>query len=214
MGKATSINVLFNIIKDIKLEDNYRFILVKESDDNYKINNTFTKTEGIHLYYLKDYNNKPKPIILIDSPGYRDSHGHKYYDDMVDDALKYVFSNIVNHINTFCFIIIESSPKIDYYTKYKFNFITILFSEDIRQNVIIFATFVTRYSRNREPNFVKSIQDYVFLNSTNKKIIYSFDSMSIFDNEKDKFYYAQLSELYEETIKKYIPKKAKIDIKD
>ena len=29
-GKSTAINALFNIIKGIKLEDNHRFILIKE----------------------------------------------------------------------------------------------------------------------------------------------------------------------------------------
>jgi len=51
-GKSTAINALFNIIKGIKLEDNYRLILIKNSGCN-EIN------EGVHLYYLKDYNNKP-----------------------------------------------------------------------------------------------------------------------------------------------------------
>ena len=71
-GKITAINALFNIIKGIKLEDNYRFILITESKIQkgcYNINN------GIHIYYLKDYNNKP--ITIIDCLGYGDTRGIK-----------------------------------------------------------------------------------------------------------------------------------------
>ena len=57
-------------------------------------------TEGIHLYYLKDYNNKP--VIIIDSQGYPDFR-NLYYEQMINEPLKYVFSNIINHINIVCF---------------------------------------------------------------------------------------------------------------
>ncbi len=60
-GKSTAINAFFNIIKGIQLEDKYRFILIEEI----KNEQAESQTEGVHLYYLKDYNNKP--IIIIDS---------------------------------------------------------------------------------------------------------------------------------------------------
>ena len=65
--KKTSINALFNIIKGIELEDNFRFILIKESDT--KMNANESKIDGVHLYYVKDYNNKPIILISIEEYG-------------------------------------------------------------------------------------------------------------------------------------------------
>ena len=55
-GKTTAINAFFNIIKGIKMEDNYRFILITEPKK--PKGQAESQTDGIHLYYLKDYNNK------------------------------------------------------------------------------------------------------------------------------------------------------------
>ena len=104
-GKTTAINAFFNVIKGIKLEDNYRFILIKEIEK--KKNQAESQTDGVHLYYLKDYNNKP--LIIIDSQGYGDIRGKKY-DEMINDAFAHVFSEIIDHINCVLLYI-----KISYY---------------------------------------------------------------------------------------------------
>lgn len=59
-GKTTAINAFFNIVKGVQLEDNYRFILIFEPKKKIQAE---SKTDGIYLYYLKDYNNKPITII-------------------------------------------------------------------------------------------------------------------------------------------------------
>jgi hypothetical protein len=48
------------------LEDNYRFILIKEPAK--EKGQAESQTDGVHLYYIKDYNNKP--LIIVDSQGY------------------------------------------------------------------------------------------------------------------------------------------------
>ena len=57
--KTTAINAFFNIIKGIKLEDNYIFILITEQKK--PKGHAESQTDDIHLYYLKDY--KYKPVI-------------------------------------------------------------------------------------------------------------------------------------------------------
>ena len=47
-GKTTAINAFFNIIKGIILEDNYRFILIKEPEKDKK--QAESQTDGVHLY--------------------------------------------------------------------------------------------------------------------------------------------------------------------
>ena len=56
-GKSTAINVLFNIIKEIELEDEKRLILVK--DLKKKGGQSMSQTDGLHLYSIKDNNNNP-----------------------------------------------------------------------------------------------------------------------------------------------------------
>ena len=135
-GKTTAINAFFNIIKGIKFEDNYRFILITDQNEEKKCK--IFGTEGIHLYYLKDYNNKP--VIIIDSQGYPDFR-NLYYEQMINEPLKYVFSNIINHINIVCFSMKSTFYRVFILTKYIFNYISSLFFKDIAENFIILSTF-------------------------------------------------------------------------
>jgi len=212
-GKSTAINAFFNIVKGIELHDDYRFILITEPKKT--TGQAESQTDGIHLYYLKDYNNKP--IIIIDSQGYGDTRGKKY-DEMINDAFKYVFSEVIDHINTVCFISKANTNRLDILTRYIFSSVTSLFSEDISENFIVTATFATRTTIDEGPDFVESIQtDADFLKiqdrkNENEKWWYAFDSRSVLDNEEDrvtKYSREQLKALYEEKIKKLRPKNVK-----
>lgn len=210
-GKSTAINAFFNIIKGVEISDNYRFILITEPDK--KGGQAVSQTDGVHLYYLKDYANKP--VIIIDSQGYGDTRGRKY-DEMINEAFKHVFSEIIDHINTVCFISKSSNNRLDILTRYIFASVTGLFSDDITENFIVTATFANRETMEDGPAFVTSIQeDADFLNikdRINQKWWYAFDSKVIFDNEEDKltkFSVQQLKELYEEKVKKLRPKGVK-----
>ena len=210
-GKTTAINAFFNIVKGIQLEDNYRFILIKEIEK--KKGQAESQTDGVHLYYIKDYNNKP--LIIIDSQGYGDTRGKKY-DEMVNDAFAHVFSEIIDHINCACFISKSQNNRLDILTRYIFSSVTSLFSEDISENFIILATFASKDTESEGPAFIDSIQkDADFLkiqDRLNEKWWFAFDSKSLFDNDIDrvtKYSSRQLSELYEEKVKKLRPKNVK-----
>lgn len=210
-GKTTAINAFFNIIKGIKLEDNYRFYLITEPEKKKK--QAESQTDGVHLYYIKDYNNKP--VIIIDSQGYGDTRGKKY-DEMVNDAFAHVFSQIIDHINCACFISKSNTNRLDILTRYIFSSVTSLFSEDISENFIVLATFATKDTASEGPAFIESIQtDADFLkiqDRMNDKWWFAFDSKCIFDNEADKvtkYSFKQLNDLYEEKVKKLKPKNVK-----
>ncbi len=210
-GKSTAINAFFNIIKGVELHDDYRFILITEPKKDK--GQAVSQTDGVHLYYLKDYDNKP--IIIIDSQGYGDTRGKKY-DEMVNDAFKFVFSNVIDHINTVCFISKSNTNRLDILTRYIFSSVTSLFSEDISENFIVTSTFATKETIETGPAFIESIQtDADFLkiqNRLNEKWWYAFDSKNVLDNEEDKltiYSIKQLNELYEEKVKKLRPKSVK-----
>ena len=152
-GKTTAINAFFNIIKGVKLEDNYRFILISEPEK--EKGQAESQTDGVHIYYLKDYENKP--VILIDSQGYGDTRG-KEYDEMVDQAFQHVFTSVIEHINMVGFIVKSNTNRIDILTKYIFSSVTSLFSEDISENFIILATFANKSTMEKGPDFISSIK--------------------------------------------------------
>lgn len=208
-GKTTAINAFFNIIKGVTLKDNYRFKLIEEQKKTPGI----SQTDGIHLYYLKDYNDKP--IIIIDSQGFADTRGIEE-DVKTVAAFQYVFANTIDHINTICFISNATNARLDHQTKYIFSSVTQLFSEDLTDNFIVLATHANNQSMEEGPAFIESInQDAGFL-EINKRMIkkwwYAFDSLSLFSHRKDEltqFSYEQMVALYEENIKKSMPKSIK-----
>ena len=210
-GKTTAINAFFNIIKGIKNEDKYRFILISEPPK--EKGQAESQTNGIHLYYLKDYNNRP--VILIDSQGYGDTRG-KSYDEQLNDSFRYVFSNIIDHINIVCFISKSSNVRLDLTTKYIFSSVTSLFSENIADNFIILATFASKDTVDEGPAFVESIKsecDFLKIEDRlNEKWWFAMDSKCILDQDIDrltKFSFEQITELYEEKVKKLKPKSIK-----
>lgn len=207
-GKTTAINAFFNIVKGIQLEDDRRFILITEPVK--KTGQAESQTDGVHLYYLKDYENKP--VIIIDSQGYGDTRG-KAYDDKVDDAFRYVFSSVIDHINSAFFIVKSNTNRIDTLTKYIFSSVTSLFSDDVSENFIVLATFANKETINKGPSFAETIQtDADFLKiqkNMNENWWYAIDSRSILDNDTDKltlYSFEKANELYEEKVKKFRPK--------
>ena len=164
-----------------------------------------SQTDGVHLYYIKDYENKP--VIIIDSQGYGDTRG-KAYDEMVDEAFRYVFSSVIDHINAAFFFVKSNTNRLDILTRYIFSSVTSLFSLDISENFIIIATFANKSTINKGPYFVESIQtDADFLNINKRmdnKWWYAIDIRSIMDNEEDKltlYSFEKAVELYEEKVK-------------
>ena len=210
-GKSTAINAFFNIVKGIKLEDNFRFVLITEPESKRQDK---SQTKGVHLYYIKDYNNKP--LIIIDSQGYGDTEG-LHEDEKITEAFTYVFTEKIEHINAACFISQAIRNRLDDTTKYIFSSVTGLFAEDISENFIILATFANSETMKKGPVFIQSIDhDAGFLKikkRMDKNYWFAFDSKCLFDDDIEsrltKYSYQQLYNLYEEKIKKLFPKGTK-----
>ena len=207
-GKTTAINAFFNIIKGIEIDDPYRFVLITEPEK--KQGQAESQTDGVHIYYVKDYENKP--VIIIDSQGYGDTRG-KEYDDSLIESFKYIFSNVIDHINTALFIVKANTNRLDVSTRYIFSSVTSLFSEDITENFLILATFCDKGTKTKGPAFVTSIQtdaDFLKINKRmNNKWWFAIDSMSIFDQQIDNlttYSFESAIELYEKQIKILRPK--------
>ena len=207
-GKTFAINAIFNIIKGINLEDSYRFKLITEKGKS----QCESQTEGVHLYYLKDYNNKP--IIIIDSQGFGDTRGIQQ-DEQLNETFKTIFSEIITHINAVCFVVKSTDEKLDINVKYIFSCVTSLFAQDISENFIIVATHANKEIMKNGPKIINAILKYDVFSKIKEKInnenwYYSLDSYSIFDSEKDnlaEYSFRTLNELYEKKIKQ-LPRKS------
>ena len=107
----------------------------------------------MHIYYLKDYQNKP--LIILDSQGYGDTRGHNK-DLQINKAFEFVFSNIINHIDIVCLTINSTDPRLSPTTKYIYSAVTSLFADDISDNFIVLATFANK-SNMKNPDIISAI---------------------------------------------------------
>lgn len=210
-GKTTAINSFFNIIKGVKKEDKYRFILIEEPQK--KISDS--QTEGVHLYFVKD--NEDLPIIIIDSAGFGDTKG-KEYDEKLNEAFSYIFSNLITHINSINFVVKSTDTKIGYEAKYIFNCVTSLFAGDMTENFIVLSTHAEIYTIRDGPKFIGSLKEadkeinFLKLNIRKDKWWYAVDSRSIMDNIDDKItefsfnnfkdFYEKVKSLFKKSIQK------------
>lgn len=202
-GKTTAINALFNILKGVKVNDKFRFILIKEKDK--KTGQAESQTEGLHLYYIKDSNQNP--IIIIDSQGFGDTRGNKY-DDLLRETFEYAFNNIIKHLNTICFIAKSTDCRLDALTKYIFSCVTSLFSKDICKNFIFLTSFANNSTIEYGPSFIESVTNNNNFNNIitklDEKWYYVVDSYSVLSRHIDslaEYSFKQLNDLYEEKIK-------------
>ena len=203
-GKSTAINAFFNLIKGVKLEDDYRLYLIRENPKK----KGESMTDGLHLYYLRDYENKP--IIIIDSQGFGDTRGIGKDKDL-NKSFEFVFSNIIDHINAVCFIAKANETRMPVETKYIISCITSLFSEDVIQNLFILATHPDVFTFEDGPKFIESIEgDDNFsriIKNMREQFCYTFDSLYILKkndphNEILKYSFEQITNFYEEGVKK------------
>ena len=194
----------------MKLNDTFRFLLINENKKSFKGG---SQTNGVHLYYIKDYNNRP--VIMIDSQGYGDTRGTDY-DIILNKAFEYTFSKIIDHINAVCFVVKSSTNRLDINTKYIFSSVTSLFAEDITENFIVLATFASKQTMIEGPEFIETIKNDAEFLKLQKRMdenwYYAFDSLCLLDNDIDKltnFSFKSAIELYEDKIKKLKSKSIK-----
>ena len=204
-GKTTAINAFFNVIKGVKLEDKFRFILIKEPEK--EKDQSKSQTDGVHIYYIKDELNRP--IIILDSQGFGDTRGLPF-DQKVIDAFAYIFSEVIDHINAISFIVKSTDARLDINLKYIINQVSGLFSEDISINFFALATHAIKQNIDNPPAMIKTLEKSDGFREMTKKMqkkwYYAIDSTSIlelFEDDTRKmalFSYKQLMELYNEKV--------------
>ena len=106
---------------------------------------------------------------------------------MIIDNYRYVFSNIISHINTVCFTFKSHFNRLNIITRYIFNSLATLFSEDISENSIILSTFADKEAIKYGPCFINDDDD--FLNNIKRgkddKWWFAIDSQCVLDSDEN-----------------------------
>ena len=200
--RIKAINAYFNIVKGINLDENERFILIENEKSNKQFN------LGIHMYYIKDNNNKS--FILINCNGYGEDK-NKENDDKLNEAFKLLFEKLVKQINLICFVIKENDERVNIFQRYIIGCVTNLLSEDILKNFIYLVTDINIYNIKQRPQISITLYNDIYYDyikyKIDKKWFYSINADSLFNNEINelsKYSYSQLIELHKEKVQNSI----------
>lgn len=182
-GKTTAINAFFNIIKGINLEDTFRYILIEE--EKKPEGQAVSQTAGVHLYYLRDKLNKP--IIIIDSQGFGDTRGFEN-DKRLNQIFQYLFSHVIDHINSICFIVMSLDTRLHPITKYIIQSVTGLFAEDVCKNFFVLSTHANDDCFLGFPPIIEILKNnepfHDLIPKMRKKWYYAFDSKKILEDNR------------------------------
>ena len=135
-GKTTLLNSLVNFVLNIQLEDNFRYKIIVEENDN---DQSKSVTRYVNVYRIASHGNYP-PLKIIDSPGYGDTGGIKR-DYEITELIKQKFEKEIDSLHAICFVAQSSNARLTVNQKYIFDSIINLFGNDIAENFIIMMTF-------------------------------------------------------------------------
>jgi predicted GTPase len=132
-GKTTWINFLINALLGVRFEDNYRFKMIVEKEND----QTKSITRGVHEYNIniRGY----LPIKIIDCQGFGDTNGITE-DKKLVSKLKDLFDSI-KRIDCICYVIKEGDLRLDGLSKYIYHSIVSLFGKNVQKNFVFLATF-------------------------------------------------------------------------
>ena len=128
-GKTTLLNSIINILMDIQITDDFRYILSQDTKE----------TDSINIYNIKPHGNIPA-IKIIDSPGFGSIKGINE-DIKFRDKLANTLKNSISHINAICLVIKSSTARLTVNQRYIFSMLLDLFGKDVQENFFFMLTF-------------------------------------------------------------------------
>ena len=128
-GKTTLLNSFINILMDIQITDDFRYILSQDTKE----------TDSINIYNIKPHGNIPA-IKIIDSAGFGSIKGINE-DIKFRDKLANTLKNSISHINAICLVIKSYNARLTVNQKYIFSMVLDLFGKDVQENLFFMLTF-------------------------------------------------------------------------
>ncbi|KAG7330583.1 hypothetical protein KOW79_006805 [Hemibagrus wyckioides] len=139
-GKTTLISAMVNHILGVKFTDKVWFEITEDGGDNHMSDQSKSQTTEITVYEVFSQPN-PISLTIIDTPGYGDTRG-KEYDEQIADNLSKLFRNDtgVKEIDAVCLVVKASENRLTDRQHYIFDAVLSLFGKDIENNIVIFIT--------------------------------------------------------------------------
>ncbi|KAJ8046885.1 hypothetical protein HOLleu_05715 [Holothuria leucospilota] len=140
-GKTTMINTIANYFLGIKWEDDKRFRLIADKEEEEKGSQTRSNTEWISSYTFHQPKTLSYKVTLVDTPGFGDTAG-EVRDKLLTTQIQEFFSTEggIDRIDAVAFVIKASSVRLTLAQKCIFNSVLSLFGENIRDNIFLFIT--------------------------------------------------------------------------
>ena len=180
-GKTTLLNSFLNYILGIKIEDNFRYVIIHET---FGTSQSRSQTSEVTVYNIKGTNGFP-PIQIVDTPGFGDTNGIKQ-DAIITSKIEKTFKETLNGLNAICFVAQSSNARLTINQKYIFSSVLDLFGEDVKENFIAMLTFCD----GGLPQVVASLEDPECIFSTvipciKKPWYYKFNNSAIFASNRE-----------------------------
>ena len=173
-GKTTLINGMVNYVLGVEYEDDFRFKLVTDDDEETGGNQAFSQTSMITAYTIHHQKgfNIPYTLTIIDTPGFGDTRGIQR-DMEITKQIREFFtikgSEGIEHIDAVGFTAQSSLARLTTTQQYIFDQILALFGKDIGENIFLLLTFAD----GKEPQVLNGIkqsgmpyQDYYKFNNS------------------------------------------------
>ena len=151
-GKSTFINALVNIYSGIKIDDNFRYLLVYDEDNS---DQRISKTKNVTVYNIRPKKelNYP-PLKIVDTPGFGDTGGINEDQNHLK-KLKEVFDKQIVKVHSICFMVNSSRCRIDFHQEYVFNTLMGLFAENVKNIFIVGVTNFFSTNEKKKPDIIK-----------------------------------------------------------
>jgi len=178
-GKTTLLNCLINYLMEINKVDNFRYIIIDESNVGCGNN---SHTLNINSYFILPSIKDLPPIKIIDTPGFGDTREN--FDLEVLEKFKY-FLETEKSIDLICFVMKSTVNRNTEFQKYIISNILGLFGKDIISNFILLFTFCD----GGEPLFLNNLKSkenpfsQIIINISEPSCIL-FNNSSIFSSEE------------------------------
>ena len=158
-GKTTLINSMINYVFGVEYEDEFRFKLVTQDDEETQ-NQAHSQTSWITAYTIHhqkgfkvDYT-----LTIVDTPGFGDTRGINR-DIEITKQIRQFFNakgdQGIDRIDVVGFVAQSSLPRLDHTQKYIFDNILSLFGKDIGENIYLMLTFAD----GKVPQILTGIQE-------------------------------------------------------
>ena len=152
-GKSLMLNNIVNYVYGVTFQDNFRFKLIVEDEEfaerhangDVSTSHADSMTRWISSYtlYYEEGFRVPFTLILIDTPGFGDTRGVNF-DENIGRCLQQFFSNNIHPIDELSsigFVIQASQARLTAEQMYVFNAVLNIFGNNVIKNICLLFTF-------------------------------------------------------------------------